>query len=394
MPPIRESIRPVWSTLVRMPEPPLRWPRSTIRICRVAWIGAAAVVLCLPGRIATAQVAVSPSPVRADTVARATITGVVRDSLGATVAGALVTADSGPRRATTDSLGRFWLDSIVAGRSRIQVQGYGYAPLGFEFDIGAGVSVEVVLTLLPAATSTAPSVVVEQLDSLSIPGDRSVIEGRVVDSAGRPLAGVSLRGMSTDIEAVTGPDGTFRIPRVAAGLHVLRARKLGMLPEYVPLRVPTSWRVRLSISLRPLSAAPQLAGVTIREDSRMTGFYERKRRGGGIFITREELEQKYVFEVSDVLRGKNAVEVRRSGAGGDQIIVGRRVSAVGSVLGGRCPLGILIDGITVPWTDISLDRLVSVKNVRAFEVYSSGLAVPMGFRRDETDCGAILIWTR
>lgn len=377
-----------------MPEQPLRSTPHTIRICRVAWIGAAAAALCLPGRIATAQVAVSPSPVRADTVARATIIGVVRDSLGATVAGALVTADSGWRRAMTDSLGRFWLDSIVAGRSRIRVQGYGYAPLSFEFEVGAGLTVNLALTLLPAPTPTTSSVVVEQLDSLSIPGDRSVIEGRVVDSAGTPLVGVSLRGMSTEIEAVTGADGTFRIARVAPGLHMLRARKLGLLPEYVPLTVPAAWRVRLSIRLRPLSAAPQLAGVTIREDSRMMGFYERKRRGGGIFITREELEQKYVFEVSDVLRGKNAVEVRRNGAGGDQIIVGRRVSAVGSVLGGRCPLGILIDGITVPWTDISLDRLVSVKNVRAFELYSSGLAVPIGFQRDETDCGAILIWTR
>jgi hypothetical protein len=59
-----------------------------------------------------------------------------------------------------------------------------------------------------------------------------------------------------------------------------------------------------------------------------------------------------------------------------------------------CPLGVLIDGFTVPWNDTSIDRIVDVKNVRAVEVYKSGRSVPLGFQRTETFCGAVLVWTR
>jgi Carboxypeptidase regulatory-like domain len=357
-------------------------PTARIRIWRLGRIGAAALVSIAGVRVSHAQNPLPVATARSNADSVATLTGVVQDEEGLGVAGALVMADSGRRRATADEYGHFRLEGIPAGRARVEVRSYGHAPLGFDCEIGAGLTVEVALTMLPVPPSA--NVVVEQLDSLPIPGAPAVIEGLVTDSAGVPIAGVTLKGMSTSLEAESGPDGTFRLARVKPGLHVIRARKLGLLPEYLQLRIPAGWRVRLSVRLRPLSDAPQLARVTIREDARMMGFYERKRRNDGIFLTREELERKDVLEVTDALRGRNAVELRRYRPMGDPVIVNQY----------GCPLGVLIDGFTIPWDDISLDRMVGVKNVRALEVYTSGRAVPLGFQRRETLCGAVLIWTR
>jgi Carboxypeptidase regulatory-like domain len=277
--------------------------RSTarVRIWRVGRIGAAVVVSIAGVRVLHAQNPLPAATARSQADSVATLTGVVQDEEGLGVAGALVMADSGRRRATSDEYGHFRLEGIPAGKARVEVRSYGHAPLGFDCEIGSGLTVELVLTVLPVPPS--PNVVVEQIDSLRIPGAPAVVEGIVTDSAGRPLAGVTLKGMSTDLEAESGPDGTFRLARVKPGLHVIRARKLGSLPEYLQLRIPAGWRVRVSVRLRPLSAAPQLARVTIREDARMMGFYERLRRNDGVFLTREDLEQKWVEQITDASGG-------------------------------------------------------------------------------------------
>ena len=361
-----------------------RTPSLTL-LRRTCLLGALTQAALGPCRALTAQQPAQNSSTAPDTTPRATITGIVRDEGGNPVPGALVLADSGLRRATTDSAGRFRLDNIRAGQTRAEVRGYGYAPLRFEFEIGSGLTVDVELTL--RSEVAAGGVTVEGVDSLPASTGAGAIEGVVTASDGTPVAGVIVRSLSTDIETVTGPDGSFRVARVWPGLHVIRARKLGMLPEYIPLQIPTAFRVRLAVRMRSLGEVPQLAGVTIREDARLMGFYERRKRGVGIFLTRDDLEQKYIYEVSDALRGRRAVDLYRTSAVSDPVIVSR-------TRGGNCPLGILIDGQTIPWSDISLDRLVSVKNVRALEVYTAGRDVPLGFQRRETGCGAVLVWTR
>ncbi len=358
-------------------------------ICHAALRAAAAgAVLLFSWAVLPGQTTATAKMV-ADRDSTAILAGLVRDSLGRPVTNATVSeVGIDPMSTTTDSAGRFRLVGIRAGHSRVEVRRSGYAMLGFDFEIAPGITVELELTLLPAERVLPTFVTVDAVDSLGIPGRWNVVEGTVTDSTGRPLSGVSVQGMSTELAATTGEDGRFALRKVAPGLHFLRLRKLGHLPEYAPLRVTERQRVTLRVVLRPASGAPMLAGVTIREDARMAGFFERRRRGGGIFVTREDLEQKYVFEISDALRGRKAVDVRPNSEG-DRIIVGRR-----SLLEARCPLGLLIDGMPFIGPPISIDRLVTVKHVRAMEVYTNGASVPLGFQQSATDCGAILIWTR
>ena len=54
------------------------------------------------------------------------------------------------------------------------------------------------------------------------------VAGRVTDAqSGGPLESVTITVEGTQLGAVTGPDGTYRITRVPNGAHAIAARRIG-----------------------------------------------------------------------------------------------------------------------------------------------------------------------
>lgn len=369
------------------------------RVPRVALVLLA--LLALAPASVRSQVPVVPT-VR-DSSAHATITGVVLDSLGHPVARATVRVASGSPLTTTDTLGRFRLEGVPAGEARVQVTRDGYTPLGFEFAIAANVTVSLRLTLLPAppataapiaAAPTAPTATVSAgpPDTIKAPAGRTVISGKVIDSAGRPIFGAAIQAISTAQVTVTDSSGRFRLLNLVPGLVFVRVRKIGFLSEYFPLQTEAGRVATLTVRLRPASGAPTLARVEVRadarRDSRMVGFYERMRLGNGVFVEREEILRRNASGVTDVLRGRNGVNVIRD-AGNNPTLFGRNLTGAG-----YCAMGVLIDGVFINTTGVGIDQIANVQDVRAIEVYKTGPSVPAEFQRRETDCGAVLIWTR
>jgi hypothetical protein len=246
----------------------------------------------------------------------------------------------------------------------------------------------------------------------------------VVDPSGAPVpfAVVVLGGAPPQIADDSGRL-TLRLPR--GSVHDLWVRRIGYR-EYRGRLAVDSTQGRLDVTLSPL--AVQLATVSV-EAARSTplartGFYdrvERTKRGAfvGEFISPEELDQMNHSRVSDLLRGRQHVRVRRLGDGTVHLL-GR----------GDCPLTIVIDGQRANNTaqddaevgsarylptpdgrnsrtgDIpvggamrvrkpSVDELVGGREVMAIEVYASLANAPAELipLTGGGSCGIIAIWT-
>src|SRR5688500_16478204 len=82
--------------------------------------------------------------------------------------------------------------------------------------------------------------------------------GRVVDTAGTPLAEVRVRLVELGRGGVTGADGRFRFAAVPAGAYTVSLSRLGRAPETRRVRVPGE---PLAVTLR--ATRVQLAAVQV-----------------------------------------------------------------------------------------------------------------------------------
>ncbi|HSF39650.1 MAG TPA: carboxypeptidase-like regulatory domain-containing protein [Thermoanaerobaculia bacterium] len=116
----------------------------------------------------------------------------------------------GDAASVSDADGAYRLDGVPLGAQKVRLLHRDYPPLDRAIDVQPGVN---------------------PLD-LVLPEGHEVA-GRVVDRAGKPVAGAELAlfpaGSPREQGAVSGADGDFRFPRVADGAYTLRAEKEGYL---------------------------------------------------------------------------------------------------------------------------------------------------------------------
>ena len=351
----------------------------------------------LPRRVVLAQA----RPLPGATTATATITGTVVDEAGLSVDSAEVSISDAHLRVVTTSNGSFRLPGVSPGKAHVSVRKAGFDPLELDFEIAAGVTAALRLTIVavapPMTPETAPAGA--GVDTTGTSNSRtSTLVGSVVDVDGAPLFGATVEEAASSTRTMTDSTGRFRLQGVQPGLSFVRVRKVGYLPEYFSLTAIAGRNISTTIRLR--SAGPTLARVEVREDalrsdSKLRGFYERAAKGGGVFIERTEILKRNATQLSDILRGRNGITVYGQSAGGS-VIAGRGFRLGGGQAGaGICPLPLILDGVSVPLRDgLTIDRVVSIQDVRAIEVYTSGPNVPAELANASTDCGAVVVWTR
>ncbi len=341
--------------------------------------------------------------------ATATITGTIVDEGGIPVEGARVGIPATTLSTVSEAGGVFRLSGVPAGRASVEVSREGFSTLEFDFEIAAAVTVSVKLTLVslppppmpdsgaaPADTARAAQRDVAP-EAGQVNGRKVTFRGTIIDSSGAPIFGAIIEEAATATRTMSDSLGRFRLMGLDPGLLFVRARKLGYLAEYFPITGVGGRTVTATIKLRP--AGQQLAAVTVRDnalsrDAKMRGFYERAAKGTGIFIERDELLRRNASQLSDVLRGRNGVTVYGGGANGNTI-AGRGFRMAGGQGPGVCPLPLILDGVYIKLQDgLTIDRIVNIQDVRAIEVYTTGPQVPAELANGQTDCGAIVVWTR
>lgn len=215
--------------------------------------------------------------------------------------------------------------------------------------------------------------------------------GVVRDSAGVPIPAVEVRFKGAVLVSVrTNDSGGFRMTSLPAGLATVSLRRMGFAPASAEVRLRSGRTDSLVFSLTAL--ATTLAGVLVEDEYEarshklLAGFWERRSRGFGYFLTRDEIEKRDAHEFTDLARLVPSVTIGT--LNGRKVI---RFHHSGNIR--DCPPQYVVDGMRIE--NGSPDEFTP-QDVEAIEMYSGPATIPPQFapRFNSYTCGAVVIWTR
>jgi hypothetical protein len=211
---------------------------------------------------------------------------------------------------------------------------------------------------------------------------RARLTGSVRAANGQPISGAVVTLWGSGIEAKTGQGGTFALSSLPSGTQSLEVRYVGYAPKRVTIdltsRRPSSVNVVLDRTVATL--APVTVFGKEKSNRSLTGFLERKDRGFGRFVTREEIQKQGAIRTTDVLRRMPGVQVYPTNAFG-----------YGVAMRGGCQPVVYVDGIRMMDGSQELDNFVQPSDIAGVEVYSGVGGAPPQYTGNS--CGTILIWT-
>jgi hypothetical protein len=215
--------------------------------------------------------------------------------------------------------------------------------------------------------------------------------GLVRDSTGHAIPGVEVRISGGQLlYARTDDSGGFRLTGLAPGATRVTVRRLGFAPDTVHLTLRAGRIDSLVLSLGMVAAA--LPGVLVQDEYEarshriLAGFWERRSRGFGSFLTRDEIERRNPYDFVDLARGIPSMRILS--------INGRPTIRFGRSMTLRdCPPQYIVDGMRIE--NGSPDEFAP-QDIEALEIYPGPATTPPQFtnRPFTYTCGAIVIWTR
>jgi hypothetical protein len=246
---------------------------------------------------------------------------------------------------------------------------------------------------------------------------QTVLRGELVDEhTGRPISGARVRLLSADSRPLRGTLtdslGHFSFPVRQAGAYRLHAERIGYRPTLTPhlrLAAGDTLQVEFRLAVNAVLLAPVeiVARSRARANPVLEGFYVRRQRGFGQFVSREEIEQRSPFYITDILGTVPGVRVAPGGRTGSRNVYMARSAH------GDCPVQIYLDGALVnrpvaarrisdslrvsdqyanlEWT---IDDMVSPSSVEGIEIYRGLSEVPAEFGGPNAHCGVIAVWTK
>jgi len=242
------------------------------------------------------------------------------------------------------------------------------------------------LSLLAPSTGAAALQVREEEQEAD---STSMFHGRVVDhETGEGLYGAAVSlaegpggtpGVGT---RVTGEDGGFLFRVVPPGTYTLTVTLLGYRTLREPLVVTEArdLQVVLRLAVSPVALDPIEVVAERQLRGPLVGFERRRALGFGTYFTREDIEARAPYVLTDLLRRVPGLRVISAGQFGENAIR----------LRGNCRPEIIVDGIRTS-IDTDIDHVLPPMDVEAVEVYK-GPEMPAQF--GSNSCGAIVVWTR
>lgn len=218
-------------------------------------------------------------------------------------------------------------------------------------------------------------------------GQGATVSGVVRDTLGLLIAGAEVTLEGGSARAISGEDGSYILRGLAAGTQRLRIRRLGFRPTVMDVEVPATGLVDVEIQLEQVVTRLAPVSVLARRDAfeyRLAGFYERRDRKIGHFVSRERIERTHSFSFTDLLREIPGVKIRPIG----------NIQKAVRIRGSSCPPLVFIDGMAAAAGEFDLES-IDPGMVEGVEVYSGSASVPAEFAgpRNLDRCGVVAIWS-
>jgi hypothetical protein len=210
------------------------------------------------------------------------------------------------------------------------------------------------------------------------------LNGRMTRS-GVPFPGAIATMWGTGLEVRSDQAGSYTLSRLPLGTHTVEMRAVGyepirrivdVLPEDVSAIAVDLVRVTTLDTLRIRAWAMRDQGPFKEAE-----FLRRKRRGGGIFLSPDDLNRENPATMSQLFSRAAFVRVQWGVAAGESLTIGSGLR--------RCTPAFLIDGRESGEDDFFM--LVRPDNLLALEIYR-GSATPIELAVPNP-CGAIVVWT-
>jgi len=260
----------------------------------------------------------------------------------------------------------------------------------------------------------------------------AVLTGRIVDTAGAPIRGASVRVPQLERSVAVDSTGQFRIEGLPTGKVTIVGEAPGFAGKRAEVTVPANGTVEQAFSRVP--NAHVLANVEVRARSRkqlplrLHEFEQRRNRAaGGRFLGPDDVARFNGRPLMDALKTVMVgVRFQRT-AQGEMNIVSQRAMNPASIrqAANIKPCGIQIwrdgsllsdpnqslelmserassggaVGTTYPTTRIGADHDYDISNLLSndymgVEYYSDLASTPPGFRTGTPSCGTLVLWTR
>lgn len=258
--------------------------------------------------------------------------------------------------------------------------------------IGAHASAEVPADTKARVLTTAGFLVSLAGDSLAT--GSAVLNGRITDVAGRPVADAQVAVEGGKGVARTREDGSFTLTGLPSGTTNASIRKIGFAQALrtVHLRKsePQALNVALAAGTRVL--APVTVTATADKALDKLGFTERMKMGSSAnFLTPDQIAKREdVAQLTDLFRVIPGFIVQRAGDNRSVLAASRAVNS-----GQQGCVNVFVDRMRYEQLSPGdLDAAFPVYTIGAIESYPSAASTPAEFRMSGQSCATVVIWTK
>jgi hypothetical protein len=252
---------------------------------------------------------------------------------------------------------------------------------------GPGGAADTSRTRAAAASSSTVGTVSSRPAQPAAPLGKAVLSGTVIAADGKPLEGALVALLGTALSTRTDAKGAFRLAGLPAGTQSVEVKLLGYAPKRMTVDLSALRESKLSAVLDERATVLNPVTVAARESRDLTGFDERRRRGMGAYMTREDIEKRGSYQVTDLFRTIPGVQVLWvNGAYEVQMARAQR--------GTYCPVQYFVDGNPFLASGDEVNQVLRPDDIEGIEVYKSATETPIEYQRNGASCGTIVIWTR